>query len=426
MLSTSVQDAKSERPQLVKVSAMNLEEHVHIEPDTDTSGDSSEEAQIMESLLERIHNVPLLDPHLQPQWRIHVLPLQSTASSSRMRFHVAFASSHALADGMSGMIFHSAFLRALRDLEHNDFSTNSAFSPPTTTKLQPPLEHAADMPISWSFLLGPLFREYLPTSFTRMLGLDSDLTQDTWFGASKRPERTDHTELIPTAVRVVLVPPKTLRDALATCRAHNSRLTGLLNHLVARALAQALQKRGLNYGKFITQTAIDLRRCIPDSKRSMGNYVSAVPEVLSVYPKSHGDLENLSDEDWTAVCRSTKRLSEASSTLSDQPIALLKYLSNFREWTLKNAGKPADASFSVSNLGVFDEDSPADFEVEDMLFSQSADGTGAPLNINVASAKGGSLAIVITWWPGMLGVDDEDVFVEEVCQSITVQLKSSL
>lgn len=43
-----------------------------------------------------------------------------------------------------------------------------------------------------------------------------------------------------------------------------------------------------------------------------------------------------------------------------------------------------------------------------MTFSQSANGVGVPLNINVASVSGGPLDITLTWWPGMLpdGVAD--------------------
>ena len=56
-----------------------------------------------------------------------------------------------------------------------------------------------------------------------------------------------------------------------------------------------------------------------------------------------------------------------------------------------------------------------------MVFSQSADGTGWPFNINFASVKDGPLAVVITWWPGMLGVDNEEAFVGEICHGIELQ-----
>ncbi|TKA82720.1 hypothetical protein B0A55_01284 [Friedmanniomyces simplex] len=169
----------------------------------------------------------------------------------------------------------------------------------------------------------------------------------------------------------------------------------------------------------------------------MANYVSATSETINISSQQQQDHVlppplTLTEEDWMTARRLTERLSEASSTLADQPVALLKYLSNFRDWTLRQVAKPANGSFEVSNVGVFDyatspKSSPSQttrpkWTLHNMLFSQSANALGDPFNVNVASTKGGPLAIVLTWWPGMLGVEDEEMLVEEICEGLVEQM----
>lgn len=418
VLSTAIEDAKTERPQLTRVSQMDLLAHVYIKDALDPEGNVTQRIQ---PLLEQAHNEPWVDDGL-PQWRVYIAPLLPISSSSWKTFHLAFASSHALADGMSGLCFHSSFLRALRGMNELEFDTDPIWNIPSNTYLLPPLDRAATFPISWSFFLRPAVNEFLPTWVTSALGLRDTQADDVWCGASTRPERSMSSELIPTAVRTAFVSHETLQRVLNVCKSHNARMTGLLNHLTARALAQALRSRGHNYSKFIAQTAMDLRKCIPNAKNCMANYNTADSENLSTPADPR---QSLRSEDWEAVGRSTQRLAEASSTLVDHPVALLKYLTNIRTWMVKQVTKPADASFGMSNLGTSDADMIAGegWSVKDMIFSQSADGLGPPLNVNVASVQGGPLALVITWWPGMLEVDDEGEFVEEICESVVNQLE---
>lgn len=130
----------------------------------------------------------------------------------------------------------------------------------------------------------------------------------------------------------------------------------------------------------------------------MANYVSATTETISIDVTCQS--QGLSDFNWADISKITSRLSAASKTLSNQPVGLLRYLSNFRGWTLKNAETRSDTSFEISNLGVFDGgdagSTPSGWCVEQILFLQSANGTGPPLNFNIASAKGGDLTVTAT------------------------------
>lgn len=426
-LCTVVRNADSEQPQLARISNLDLSSHMHM---VQIAGAEDSAERLVQRLLERAHNEALTEYETRPQWRVYVAPVSDRSSSSVTAFHMAFACSHALADGISGLLFHKTFLKAFKDAQQLGDGTNILAETSLPRSLPPPLEQAGSFPISWSFLLGPLLNEYLPRTLFKALGLDRS-PEDAWIGAHTRPGRSTLAPLLPTAVRVALVPPSVLEKVLAACRGHDVRLTGLLNHLIGRALANVLQSRSQSHTHFVVETAIDLRRCLPGTEASMANYVSAVTETISVQADDaeRDSTPGTMNVDWEGMQRMTKKLAKASSTLSDQPVALLKYVSNIREWTMKNAAKPANSSFSMSNLGVFDghlnndTSDKSEWRIVDMIFSQSADGVGAPLNVNVASARGGSLALTITWWPGQLGVQDEEGFVEAVCGETLRQLE---
>ncbi|USW53107.1 Putative alcohol acetyltransferase/N-acetyltransferase [Septoria linicola] len=320
---------------------------------------------------------------------------------------------------MSGYAFHATFLQALRDLGTTDQDDNVILETSMHWAPLPALEKAGNLSVSWSFLLSPLVNEYLPKPLARVLGLHVDKPTNVWFGAAQRPALPETGELLPTAVRVISLPKNLVAAVLSNCRQQTARLTGLLNVVVARALASALHSRGHDFASFKASTAIDLRRALSSGQGKIANYVSATDEAV-VIDTTQLSVPELSDSDWLGIRGITSRLSAASQTLADQPVGLLKYLSNYREWTLKNARAPADSSFEISNLGVFDSsgDEATIWTVDQMLFSQSANGTGPPLNFSVASAKSGDLTISSTWWRGMLGVSDEEDFVNEVCKRV--------
>ncbi|KAI7201490.1 hypothetical protein KC316_g2527 [Hortaea werneckii] len=236
----------------------------------------------------------------------------------------------------------------------------------------------------------------------------------------------DRSRPIETALVHRQVTRATIDKVLSLCRTREVKLTGLLIVLTSRALAYALRARNERFTSFKAETALDLRKCIPEARASMGNMASAVEDTILI--NERGQIGKLSNGEWEAAKEVTLHLQQASSTLSDQPVGLLRYLSDFKGWTLKKAAQRPDCSFSVSNVGVFEDGEPQDsagVKVKDMAFSQSADGTGAPFNLNLASTKSdGTLNMVMTWWPGMLGVEDEGRFMDDFSDRIVEELKA--
>ncbi|KAI7277350.1 hypothetical protein KC345_g6679 [Hortaea werneckii] len=422
VLSTVVLDSDTSQPQLAQIPRMTIDDHLTmLDADSILTVHDDEAA----ALLKYAHNDRLPNLSTRPPWRAYVCPLKRLQERSSEAL-VALSYSHAMTDGKSGLLFHQSFRHAMEQKHTLPYDDEPAFVPPSGADLFPPLEKAASLKISWTFLLGPLIGEYCPPMLKRMFGISSESNEDCWKGAKVRPPMPDRSQPIETALVHRRVARVTLENALSLCRTCEVKLTGLLIVLTSRALAYALQARNERFSSFIAETAIDLRKCIPEAKASMGNMASAVEDTVVI--EEGCQIGKLSDREWETAKNITLHLQRASSTLSDQPVGLLRYLSDFKGWTLKKATHQPNCSFSVGNVGVFEEGKPQDSAgvmSKEVSFSQSADGTGAPFNLNLASAKSdGTLSMVMTWWPGMLGVEDEGRFMKEVSDRIVEELKA--
>lgn len=103
-----IRDAESEQPRLEEILQVHLDKHLRF-----LATETGRDEHTTERFLEQIHNDPLSDRHLLPQWRLYVLPMGPKPSNVATEYQIAFAASHALTDGISGFIFHSSFLNAL-------------------------------------------------------------------------------------------------------------------------------------------------------------------------------------------------------------------------------------------------------------------------------------------------------------------------
>jgi hypothetical protein len=424
ILRTIISEAESEQPWLVLIRDIDLRDHVTFVALDDASNRS------FEGLLERAHNCQLDEWRVRPRWRVYVM-LKSFELESPA-FDLAFAYSHALADGSSGFIFHQTFHQAMQSPKCD---CDPVFEVSETAQgLLPPLEKAANLTISWQFLLRPLMVEYLPSWIVNRLGISSTVPPGLWTGAAQRPERPKSGVQLCTELCCVHISQEVLQGVLAACHAQKTRLTGLLSVVTARAMAKALHDRDQGFTKFAVQLPFDMRRVVPAARGCMANYPSTTTEIIdantAATTTNSTAFPQFSEEEWAIARGITERLAERSRSLSDQPFALQKYLSDYRDWTLRQACKPSETSFEISNVGAVDfhdysvsSEVKTPWRISDVTFSQSASVTGPPFNVNVASTQGGRLAIVLSWWCGMLGVgQDEHGFMRAVCKGITSQL----
>ena len=84
----------------------------------------------------------------------------------------------------------------------------------------------------------------------------------------------------------------------------------------------------------------------------------------------------------------------------DNILGLLPYVSDYISFYQKKIGKEREATFEVSNLGVFKanvDSLPKGWRLEGITFTQGAQPIGAAFNVNCACLLNGPLTIAITW-----------------------------
>ncbi|KAK5196647.1 Alcohol acetyltransferase [Exophiala xenobiotica] len=411
LLSATIEGAGTKSPFYQFRPRLDLNQHVQFFQQAAESESESE-----------IHAIKLLLPSILdtkwppslPPWKIIILPLSGT----RTRCFIGFCFSHALGDGMSAIAFHRTFLDALQDdsvvqeSRKQDLMHSQSFRP-----LSPPFDTKANLPISWTFLLSPLLGVYLPASFG--FGLNS-ITPTTWTGSSTfyDPEKFQ------VGVQIGSIDAATVRKVLGACRAHGSKITGLIHQLIVAALSELLPE---GYDNFAAQTAINMRDAVGVSNDEMGLYVAGEVEILNrthPSPQTTTTTTPTTTFSWTAPKQMTDKLAAAASRTQDQSVGLLRYLSDIRAWTLSKLNQRRDCSYEVSNLGNFRAAGKCErVSVTEMIFAQSADVNGPALDFNVVSVAEGPMTITITWQIGALdlgagGRSEESDFVGAVCRKL--------
>lgn len=99
-------------------------------------------------------------PHLNRQPGQEVIVVQSkTIDSSSIAFDAVFAFHHAIADGLSGMVFHRSMLKALGNPSENAHLKDHVVTIPDSICLKPAIERVVNFKVSWRFFLGVLWSE---------------------------------------------------------------------------------------------------------------------------------------------------------------------------------------------------------------------------------------------------------------------------
>lgn len=409
-----VKNKRTEQPYYEASQNVNLENHISIITD-DHSGE--EENLTIQKVLPAILDRPWLAD--LPPWRIVVIPLTSKDITVKRCF-IAFSFSHTLGDGMVGGAFHRTFLNACRQSSGAE-DASFLVTPPSRT-LSAPFDTPETLPISWSYLLGPLTAVYLPKFLGNLLGLRasaSTVDAGTWVGS---PIFFDPIATEKSRVRILEIEAPLVQNALQVSREHDTKLTGTMHQMILRALSKAIPNADIT--NFVSGTPVDMRAATGTPGLTWGLFVSGYYEV---HPRP-SDASALSDETWAAASSMTKNISACAARLQDQAIALLRYVPAIREWTRSKIGQQRDSSYELSNLLAFDNMDGANQNctISKMVFSQPGNAPSAPLVFNVISVKGGSLVCTVSWQAGALGIplDEERSFVNGICSSIRTDFEA--
>jgi hypothetical protein len=399
-------DRHTDKPFYERVKTIDLERHVSIHES------NKDDTAAIEDLLEATLDAPF--PSDIPPWKILVLPLQTGEC------FVGFSFSHSLGDGISGKCFHSTFLAALqKTAAHVSPSSSSAIVQTPDRPLPEPFDTPARLPISWSFLLGPLIAALIPGFLANLLGLRaaaSSIDEGTWTATRMFFKAGE----VRTKVKMFEIDAPVVENVVRVSRNKGAKLTGTVQQIIARALASQLRVPQIT--NFVSQTAVNMRKSVGIPEDEFGEFVSGC-YVTHAAAASAGSL-SLSEDEWAAAREATDKLALAATQLADQPIGLLRYAPSVRNWTVSKLGRERDGSFELSNLGSFDGGAGAgadedDVKISRMVFSQPGHVVGPPICFNLATVKGGSLVCTVTWQTGALGIErDEMEFVEGVAMDI--------
>ena len=391
----------------------------------------------LKRLISQLHDQPFENKDSVPPWKIVVLPLEASLQSRSRRVFIAFCLSHVTGDGRSSLAVHRTLIHGLNG-GAAAYSADYSYATPQRP-LAPTAVEAGSIYISWGFLLAPLGGLLLPPVIAKYFNLraaSAPEPPDMWRPSPMSYDEEQHH----TGLEILSIDRTTLNKLLTACRSHSTKLTGVLNQLILRALSKQVPATA-PAGTFVAQYAVDLRPLLPMiSNNDMSVCASGVYEVL---PRIDTN-EKIDERFWEGARTSTSKLAEGLITLTDQPIGLLKYIGSLmRPWLQGKIGKPRDASYEISNLTAFDPDAASDnmeekkreqehagksatnektWDIKRMYFSQPAHATAAALVFNVVSRKGGDLVICPSWQMGSLmpgrSTEEEGEFVKVICGSI--------
>jgi hypothetical protein len=415
ILSAVIINGSAEKPSFDVSNPLDLFKHIELR---DLNNDLPEDKRV-EQILATVSNERFLSVDRHPPWKV-ILSSLPDQDGSTTRVLVLFAFYHSHGDGKSGLAFHRSFFEGLQDEAARKQSAETFSS-----RLKPSMEEAGKLSLSWSYLLSPLLGLYLPNFLASMLGFRASATSPEdgiWGGKDFCFDPNDFR----TGLAMITIGHDVTQNALQRCRSRQASFTGLLNHLIARALHAELGPRHASK-TFATQIVVDLRRLFPGTfnDQTMMNCVSAYYETIASPPTLVEKWTTPTSEIWAAARNTTAGLAKCAGTLHNQPIGLLQYLHNFRSWTLGQIGKQRESSYEISNLVVFNPvlrpvEKPK-ISIEKTFFTQPAAAVGPCLNFNLVTTKGGPLVMTATWQHGVLDlgcVEQEADFVRRVCSRI--------
>ena len=330
----------------------------------------------LDELLRKQHDRGFKQDVKSPYWRL----LITSSPNTPFAFTASWIFHHALSDGSSAMLFHRSFLAALNNAA--DVGSVLPVVTTTSTPILPPLEELHPMTLSWPFLLYSLAATLLPSQ------LLSFLAPDVWTGST-----IDAKTSVPAQTTTVAISPEATRAFAAKCRSEKTTVTAALCALLAAVL-----QRGVGAGKLVDiDIPISMRPFIHIGQDEM---VNAVGNLSYAFPAStpSSDSSAMQNLDWNHARTLKASLTrEVAKKGADNPVALLRYVSDIHGFFTSKHGKKRESSAEVSSIGVWnggDEDQgEGKWRLGRMVFSQCANRTGRPVDMCVVTGGDGGLVL---------------------------------
>ncbi|KAJ4983636.1 hypothetical protein SVAN01_10847 [Stagonosporopsis vannaccii] len=347
----------------------------------------------------------------KPYWRLAI----SSSPNTPGTFSASWIFHHALSDGASSVLFHQSFLKAL-NVSMDASEINPIVQAPSTAPL-PPLEDLHPMSLSWPFFLRAIAGSLLPSYF-------APRPPNLWTGSP--PNATAETPLS-THITSITFSSKTTKAFAVKCRSEKTSVTAALSVLLAASLSSTVAP-----GKDLKiDTPISLRPFLSISESQSTQMVNAISNHVSTFPATT-ELDESNHFSWATARRvKNELLNEVAKKGADNPIALLKYVSNIQDFFTGMLGQPRQSSAEVSNLGVWHgrslapaaegvgEKSEGQWSLGRIVFSQSSNRTGPPISLSAVTGGDGCLVLSFNW-------ADEDKAVEEGLSRVPHVMKDAI
>lgn len=403
ILGVIIDDEGSKEPKWVRLETIDLRENVKvINADPNASPDK---------WVQDAHRLQFTRPGELPLWRI-VVAFQDSAligNGAYVPFAVGFFAHHAIADGLSCRAFHLTFLDALNTLISSPINTPSSLDEAAiiiTPKLPllPNLEMKATLTVSILFVLLQIFKAYIYHPVDRLNWSGPLISAD-----SPRPPISN--------TRSFSLPPSMVSKLVARCRQEKTTVTALVTVLVARKLAIMYP----DYKRFTGTVPFSARKFTGHSPKDMGCYVSNIEPYFSSETKpsrgyiscasSSGEKVASGDDEqlWNSAQICKKFINNRTSTMHNQNVNLLKFVSDFPKYFLGLLGTKRHHAFKVSNIGVVDGGvgkEPGNAMFDRVMFSSAQCTYDTPYFLCLATAKNGFMVVALSWEVGVVG-DEE-------------------
>ncbi|KAL1885451.1 Alcohol acetyltransferase [Paecilomyces lecythidis] len=346
-------------------------------------------------------------PSNKPAWRVvvlkHLHKEEGTSPNQDVleRVDIAFLAHHAIADGISGLSFHTSLMKNLPDI-------STTTSPPT-------------WPMTFNEILDapPAVEECVNclSCACTLCNASTACQQQVWAGAGITPELTASFK---SMVRVVTVPAHRLGDILQRCKQSNVTLTGFLHALICDSLCRGIPQ---DQAGFRAVTPFSVRRHTGASDEDIVNHISF---MTSYVPRARlneiGRCETGSASEEHAIIQLAESFSRDIATKVRQlphggMVMQLSRIQDLLSHCRNKSGKQRQYTYELSNLGLTSNVVPpkgSGLKLEKVFFTQCGMVTGPAIGFNCVSVRGGPLTISITWQQGVV----EESLVEHVARDL--------
>ena len=359
---------------------------------------SEGEDKQLDAILEDQHNTNFKSEYgTLPFWRLIILQNPGVENE----FTASFIYHHAIGDGVSGLVFHNALRNALEAASSSlpDCKTEESIMPDGNTSILPPLEELHPLPIN-------------PTSPSPTA---TDLKE--WTGNSIHiPCKSRWTSLCLSS--------RSSKAFFQECKENNLSVTSALSSIIATTL----------FG--ILPSTVEALTCIiPINLRSwlklprevandaIGTYIDAT-RAHFIRP-SQNSQDPRSTNVWPGAQQVSNVMNDYLRNVSPSgepytAIALFKTIPDVSVIFNSMLGKPRDAAFEVTNVGLFSPSTTPKIEgaplwqVGKVLLSRSSVVSGAAITVSVATGGNGSMTVGFSWQEGVLGDDVVDNIIQGV------------